>query len=130
MFGTNDYASATLGNISSYDDGTFMGEYRACIDKIKLRCPNTMIIVCVPPRRTAEYSASNNSITTAGTTFNSMRAMIRNMNDSYGFVQVDFSNIWNYSNINVYSADGTHPNDAGRKLMGQHYSRMVQVAPV
>ena len=130
MFGTNDYASATLGNISSYDDGTFMGEYRACIDKIKLRCPNTMIIVCVPPRRTAEYSTSNNSITTAGTTFNSMRAMIRNMNDSYGFVQVDFSNIWNYSNINVYSADGTHPNDAGRKLMGQHYSRMVQVAPV
>jgi hypothetical protein len=130
MFGTNDYASATLGGLGSYNDGTFIGEYRACIDKIKLRCPDAMIVVCVPPRRTAEYDANTSSITSVGTTFNSMRAMIRSLNDSYGFVQIDFSNIWNYSNISLYSDDGTHPNPAGRMLMGQHYSRMIQLAPI
>ena len=124
LFGTND-SKTNLGTIDSYNDGTFIGDYRFCLDAISVRCPDAVIVVCIPTRNTLEYDNSTNARTTYGTGFDDMRELLRGMCNAYGFYTVDFSTIINHKNAATYLSDGIHPNTNGQILMSKKYALEV-----
>lgn len=125
MFMTNDmFGSATVGNIDDYDNGTFIGEYRRCLDLIDARVPNAKVVLCIAPKASSEYDSGNNIRTATGFLGDNLRQAIRDISDAYGYPLVDFSKGINFKNLDKLS-DGIHPNTNGQNIMSEIFALTV-----
>lgn len=120
MFMTNDMA-ATVGTIDDYANGTFYGEYRILLDRIKTRVPDAKIILCIAPKGVPEYNSSTHLRTSEGILKDNLREAIYQLGKIYGYNVIDFSKGINFNNLDKLS-DDYHPNINGQKIMSEIFA--------
>lgn len=123
--GTNDWGNnGMLGSMNyTYSQHNFYGALMTLFKGLQDNYPNAKIYVCTPPHRSDEgnngTALNNHSVPWS---FADCQTAIKNMAQMWGLEIIDLYNElgWCPNNIEHYTEDGLHPNEAG-------YKRMVSV---
>lgn len=111
--GTNDFGqSIALGTLTTgtYDTSTFYGALQTLIEGLLSTYPNARIVFITPTQRSTGKTANGVALL-----MSDYVTAIKNACANYNIPIVDVfadSGI-NVLNINTFTSDGTHPNDAG-----------------
>ena len=129
-YGTNDF---TGGNSISAVESAL----RYSIETIQNTYPNIDIVICSPTYRfwmdeQGNFTTDSNTKEIGGIKLTDYIQLYSDIADEYGIYMID-----NYNDLDInettrtkyfYGADGTHQNEAGRKLIAEHMAKELYEA--
>lgn len=124
-YGLNDYFSNyDIDNPDNrYSDTTLKGGYRKSIELLQKRYPNAKIYIVLPSHITffENGTVQTNNNGTLEDYVNAIRSVAR----EYNLSVIDCYKVsdWDEAELELYSLDGVHPNEAGRYELAKRYVR-------
>ncbi|WNF91364.1 SGNH/GDSL hydrolase family protein [Vagococcus fluvialis] len=127
-FGTNDFTSEIP--LDGEDVGSFQGSMNNSINKLKNKYPNTEIVVISPAYRywkteSGEFLNDSDSNVLNGNKLTDFVSMTEKIAKDNGVKYINNYGLINFDNKDEYfdKEDSTHPNKAGRYLIGENVAK-------
>lgn len=119
--GVNDWRWSLnhLGSIEDTDSTVFCGAYKLMLDRIKDKYPSSKIY-CISILPIAENGYTNNSFNSKGWSISQANDCIRDICRIKNISFIDMNPCLFSENVNLFTADGLHPNVEGMKLIADY----------
>lgn len=127
-YGLNDYFNGVPISLSdSYDISSYSGALRTAVESLQKAYPEAQIIVTTP-NFTSFYENGSEPLSEVGGVLADYADAVIAIGSEYGIAVVD-----NYTELGInpdndqdYLADGCHPNELTRFIMGQRIAQCIQ----
>ena len=128
-YGTNDYGGdVVIGAVGNGNASTFIGALQEAIGKLETAFPQARIFVCTPIYRSwhneSTYENADTRQNANGDTLLDFVEAVGMISKAEYVPEIDNHYIGiNAATRTIYTTDGTHPNESGRRLIARHMAK-------
>lgn len=132
-YGTNDYANGNTLGAGTYDKDTIIGALRYSIERIVNAYPNIRVVIVAPCFRvwvssTGTYVEDSDSKKVSGFALPAVVSAMEEVAKEYHCPVINpyYDMGVNKHNYTLWTADGVHPNTAGRKQLAKLMANTIR----
>lgn len=131
--GTNDFTQSLIAkdeqNLTNRQ--TYYGAYNYALDKILTKYPHLKVVLLTPTWRywdnAGVYTEGSDTYIINGQTLTALVDVVYDMQKNYHVPVINnyLNSNWNKYTRNIYLQDGTHPNEVGRRSLGERVAHQA-----